>query len=121
MPTLAAQDVTLAYLKESFGLQHCLDPRFFPEWVQAETQAETQVSALEGQLLDRIKANFTSLMASSPVLENSVKMVILAPLLDLLGFYQPPFPIQTEPSIEITTEDEGVTIRGRIDILVTLG
>jgi predicted type IV restriction endonuclease len=118
MPTLAAEDVTLAQLKESFGLAHCQDPGFFPEWVLAKTEANTQVSALEEQLLDRIKANFTSLMDSPPVLENSVKMVVLAPLLDLLGFYQPPFNLQTEPSIEITTEDEGLTIRGRIDILV---
>jgi predicted type IV restriction endonuclease len=114
MPTLAAQDITLAQLKESFGLQHLDDPKFFPEW----QPPDIELSPLEQQTIDRIKANFTSLMDTSPVLENIVKMVILAPILDLLGFYQLPFAIQTEPSIEITTEDEGVIIRGRIDILV---
>jgi predicted type IV restriction endonuclease len=114
MPTLAAQDVTLAQLKEKFGVQQVQDPSFFPEW----SQAGAALSVPEIQVLDRIKANFTSLMDSPPVLENSVKMVVLAPLLDLLGFYQPPFALRTEPSIEITTEDGGTTIRGRIDILV---
>jgi predicted type IV restriction endonuclease len=114
MATLAAQDVTLAQLKEQFGVQQAHDPDFFPEW----SQAGAMLSLSETQVLDRIKANFTSLMDAPPVLENSVKMVVLAPLLDLLGFYQPPFMLRTEPSIEITTEDGGTTIRGRIDILV---
>jgi predicted type IV restriction endonuclease len=114
MPILAAQDVTLAQLKESFGVQQVHDPSFFPEWLQTRAT----LTPAEAQVLDRIKANFTSLMDSPPVLENSVKMVVLAPLLDLLGFYQPPFTLRTEPSVEITTEDEGTKIRGRIDILV---
>jgi predicted type IV restriction endonuclease len=114
MPILAAQDVTLAQLKENFGVQQVHDPGFFPEW----SQTEAVLSASEILALDRIKANFTSLMDAPPVLENSVKMVILAPLLDLLGFYQPPFTLRTEPSVEITTKDEGTKIRGRIDILV---
>jgi predicted type IV restriction endonuclease len=95
-------------------MQHIQDADFFPEW----WHPDRAISEIEREVLDRIKANFTSLMDSPPVLENSVKMVVLAPLLDLLGFYQPPFNLQTEPSIEITTEDEGLTIRGRIDILV---
>ncbi len=114
MPILAAQDVTIAQLKEAFNLQHNQDPSFFPEW----SQPSTSLSNLEVQILDRIKANFTSLMDAPSVLKNSVKMVILAPILDLLGFYQSPFTLRTEPSVEINTEDEGTIIRGRIDILV---
>jgi predicted type IV restriction endonuclease len=114
MATLGAQDVTLAQLKEQFGVQQAQDARFFPEW----SQAGAVLSPSETQVLDRIKANFTNLMDAPPVLENSVKRVVLAPLLDLLGFDQPLFMLRTEPSIEITTEDGGNTIRGRIDILV---
>jgi predicted type IV restriction endonuclease len=117
MLTLTAQDITIGTLKESFGLQQNQDADFFPEWRLGENSGVT-LSSLEQEILDRIKANFTSLMDRPPLLENSVKMVVLAPLLDLLGFYQPPFSIQTEPSIEITAEDEGTTVRGRIDILV---
>ncbi|EAW37704.1 type I restriction endonuclease [Lyngbya sp. PCC 8106] len=36
----------------------------------------------------------------------------------MAGFYQPPFSIKTESSIEITGEDEGIILRGKIDVLV---
>ncbi|NJR70782.1 MAG: restriction endonuclease subunit R [Synechococcales cyanobacterium CRU_2_2] len=114
MSILAAQDVTIAQLRDAFGLRHSQDPSFFPEW----SQPSVSLSDLEEQVLDRIKANFTSLMDAPSVLENTVKMVVLAPILDLLGFYQPPFSLRTEPSVAISTEDEGMIIRGRIDILV---
>ena len=52
------------------------------------------------------------------MLENTVKMVILSPLLDLAGFYQPPFRITAEEPVQITAEDEGQIVRGRIDVLV---
>ncbi len=45
-------------------------------------------------------------------------MVVLSPLLDMADFYLPPFHIKSEPSIEITTEDEGLMIRGQLDVLV---
>lgn len=45
-------------------------------------------------------------------------MVVISPLLDLAGFYQPPFRIETETSIDLAAEDEGVIVKGRIDILV---
>lgn len=114
MAILAAQDVTLAQLKAGLGLQYVEEPSFFPEWCRSEAS----LLSLELQMLDRIKVNFTSLMDDPPVLENTVKMVVLAPILDLLGFYQSPFSLRTEASIEITTVDEGTLIRGRIDILV---
>lgn len=76
------------------------------------------LSQPEQQFLDRVKENFVGLMEDPPMLENSVKMVVLAPLLDLAGFYHKPFRIETEPSVEISTEDEGLVIRGRIDVLV---
>jgi predicted type IV restriction endonuclease len=112
--TLAANQVTLRQLKESFGLELAQDANFFSEW----SAALPSLSALEQQLLDRVKENFAGLMEDPPMLENSVKMVVLAPLLDLAGFYHKPFRIETEPSVEIATEDEGVVIRGRIDVLV---
>ncbi|WP_353933065.1 type I restriction enzyme HsdR N-terminal domain-containing protein [Okeanomitos corallinicola TIOX110] len=53
-----------------------------------------------------------------PMLENTVKMVVLAPLLDLAGFYHKPFRIETETGVALEMEDEGTIIRGRIDVLV---
>ncbi len=50
--------------------------------------------------------------------EEAVKMIVLSPLLDLAGFYQPPFEIETETSTEISAVDEGVLVKGNIDVLV---
>jgi len=52
------------------------------------------------------------------MLENTVKMVVLSPLLDLAGFYQRPFRISTEKQLEILSEDEGTIVKGKIDVLV---
>lgn len=114
MQTIPATKVTLSELKQVFGLQQAQNPNFFPEWL--ETHADLSVE--EQHLLDRVKANFGELMADPPMLENSVKMVVLAPLLDLAGFYHKPFRIETETSVDVEMEDEGLVIRGRIDVLV---
>ena len=52
------------------------------------------------------------------MLESIVKMVVLSPLLDLAGFYRPPFRVNAETSIQISAEDEGEIVRGQIDVLV---
>lgn len=111
---IPATEVTLRALKQALGLQIAQDSNFFPEW--AETH--TALSDTEQQLLDRVKANFMGLMEDPPMLENSVKLVVLAPLLDLAGFYHKPFRIETETSMDVDLQDEGLVIRGRIDVLV---
>jgi len=114
--TIPATEVTLRELKQAFGLEMAQNPGFFPEWAEAE--AHVVLSEAEQQLLDRVKSNFMELMEDPPMLENSVKMVVLAPLLDLAGFYHKPFRIETETSVDVELEDEGTVIRGRIDVLV---
>jgi len=111
---IATGDITLGQLKNEFGLQKSNAPDFFPEW-QIAPIAPTD---LERQYLDRVKTNFEALLERPPLLEDGVKMVVLSPLLDLAGFYRPPFRIQTEASIEISAETDGTIVRGRIDILV---
>jgi hypothetical protein len=111
---IAAKDVTLRELKQNFGLQISQDPTFFTEWLDGFIPLNEE----DQQLLDRVKANFLELMEDPPMLENTVKMVVLAPLLDLAGFYHKPFRIETETTIALEMEDEGSIIRGRIDVLV---
>ncbi len=111
--TLPAKEITLHELTEKFGLQLVEDEQFFREW-QDDLPAITEA---EKQRLDRVKASYSNLLAYPPLLENTVKMVVLSPLLDLAGFYLPPFRIRSEKSIEISLEDEGVIIRGQIDVL----
>lgn len=51
-------------------------------------------------------------------MESIVKMVVLSPLLDIAGFYELLFRVNGEMSIAVSAEDEGVIIRGSIDVLV---
>jgi predicted type IV restriction endonuclease len=111
--TIQVRDVTLATLKERFGLKLVRDAQFFSEWKNGSHLTESECATL-----DRVQANFLNLLEQPPILENSVKMVVVSPLLDLAGFYQHPYRIETETSIEIEMEDEETVFRGRIDVLV---
>ncbi|BAY44458.1 hypothetical protein SAMD00079811_20580 [Scytonema sp. HK-05] len=111
---IQAQNVSLSYLEERFGLQVAENEEFFTEWFEGLPE----ITVLEKQYLDRVKTNFLRLVKRPPILEDAVKMVVLSPLLDLAGFYSEPFFIATEESIEIALEDEEEIIRGRIDVLV---
>jgi hypothetical protein len=112
--TLQDHLVKLSELKQKFGLTLVRDREFFPEW--SEVNPET--SELERVWCDRVRTNFLYLLENPPILENSVKMRVHSPLLDLAGFYQQPYRLETEPSVEIEVEDTGDIIKGRIDILV---
>jgi len=76
---IAAKDVTLRKLKQNLGLKISKDPNFFSEW----SKGLAELNEEERHLLDRVKANFLELMEDPPMLENTVKLVILASLLDL--------------------------------------
>jgi predicted type IV restriction endonuclease len=108
------QNVTFEYLEERFGLQQVDNQQFFTEWF--ENLAE--IPDLDKQYLDRVKLQLLRLIKRSPLLENAVKLVILSPLLNLAGFYDEPFFLKTEKSIEIKVEDQDEIIKGRIDVLV---
>lgn len=114
--TLKASDVTLGYLVDRFGLTQTSDSQFFQEW-QA---ASAEVAIADVQRLDRVKSNFQYLIQKPPFLESAVQMVVISPLLDLAGFYQPPFRIQTEAEVAISSVDpeEETLIRGKLDILI---
>ena len=110
---IQGKDVTLAQLIDEFGLHLADDELFFSEW----QQDLPELSDLEKQSLNEVKTEYLHL-SKYPILEPVVKMVVLSPLLRLAGFYQPPFYIASEQEVRISSEDEGMIIRGRIDILV---
>ena len=112
--TLQARTLTLRDLIASFGLHLTLDPAFFREW----QVALPEVTETEKAYLDRVKAGYLNLIEYPPLLEKAVQMAILSPILFLAEFYLPPFHIKTEKSIEISAEDEGVVVRGQLDILL---
>jgi predicted type IV restriction endonuclease len=111
--TIPVDKVTLFELQQRFNLQQVDSARFFPEVFPPLPE----LSEFEVQRLARIQEIYTNL-ANRSVLETTVKMAILSPLLDLAGFYLPPFYIDTEAEVLLTAEEDGIPIRGRIDVLV---
>ena len=108
------RNIGIAYLEERFGLEQTDNEAFFTEW--GENLPE--ISELEKQYLDKVKLHFLRLVKYPPLSEETVKLVVLSPLLSLSGFYDEPFFIRSESSIEIAVEDQEEVIRGRIDVLV---
>ncbi|MEL6380978.1 MAG: hypothetical protein AAFQ89_00605 [Cyanobacteria bacterium J06626_18] len=109
MQVIAANQITLGALKTRFGLIFESDTAFFPEWQRHDDLPEP-----ERQTLDRVKSNFLTLLERSVVLENTVKMVVLSPLLDLAGFYASPYSIEGETGVDIEVPDRDEIIRGRM-------
>lgn len=114
MQTIQAKDISIYELEEKFDLQLSTDTDFFTEW----KDNLPSLTDIEKQSLKRVQSNYFNLTRRRLISEEAVKMVVLSPLLDLAGFYQPPFEIETETSVEIVVEEEEVNLKGNIDVLV---
>lgn len=114
MQTIQAKDISLYELEKKFNLQLSTDTDFFTEW----KDNLPSLTDIEKQSLKRVQGNYFNLTRRRLISEEAVKMVVLSPLLDLAGFYQPPFEIETETSVEILAEEEEVKVKGNIDVLV---
>jgi hypothetical protein len=111
---IQARDISLYDLEEKFGLELVTDTGFFTEWIENLPLLTDE----EKTSLERIKSNYLNLTKRRPMSEEAVKMVVLSRLLDLAGLYQAPYEIETETSTQISALDEGVTVKGNIDVLV---
>jgi hypothetical protein len=111
--TIQARNVTMYDLETQFKIEWVEDDQFFREW----QDDLPEISEAEKQRLDRVKASYRNLLKHPPLLENTVKMVVLSPFLDLADFYLAPFHVTSEKSVEIIDEDEGVIVRGQLDVL----
>ncbi|MBW4699910.1 MAG: restriction endonuclease subunit R [Aphanocapsa lilacina HA4352-LM1] len=112
--TLNARDLSLKQLAERFGIRESENELLF-----SALQEELPRITPEEQLhLERIRRNYRALSAAGPLSEDAVKMVVLGPLLDMAGFFEAPFQLQTEAQVEFASEDEGIIYRGKIDVLV---
>jgi hypothetical protein len=110
-----ASEISLAELKERFSLQRSPDPNFFSE--TKETLPD--LSEIERIALERVKQNFLDQLRSRLLIEETVKLVVVAPLLDLAGFYRAPYQIESEVPVQLAIpDDEEGLIQGRIDTLI---
>jgi hypothetical protein len=113
--TIAADQLTLYDLEQKFHLRRTYDRNFFPEW-QGMSPA---LARGEQERLERVQQHYAHL-ANRPMLEGMVKMVVVSPLLDLAGFFDPPFYSTSEASMNLIAKDGKLTVRGKMDVLVML-
>jgi hypothetical protein len=113
--TIAAEQLTLYDLEQKFQLQRVYDRQFLAEWQNVVPALTT----MEQQRLERVQQHYLHL-ATRPMLEGMVKMVVVSPLLDLAGFFDAPFYSTSEASMNLTAKDGKVTVHGKMDVLVLL-
>ncbi|MCY7385342.1 MAG: DUF2959 domain-containing protein [Microcoleus sp. CAN_BIN18] len=71
--TIQARNVALNDLETQFKIEWIEDDQFFREW----QDDLPEITDAEKQRLDRVKASYRNLLKHPPLLENTVKMVVL--------------------------------------------
>jgi hypothetical protein len=108
---------SLGEVEERFNLRRTEDEQFFTEWYENLPEITDEEKAS----LDIIRRRYLYHLADGNLTEGTVTLIMGSPLLEKAGFYDYPFKMRGEASIEVVfdEEDEEVeTLRGRIDILV---
>lgn len=105
---------TLAEVENRFQLNRNEAADFFPEW----REALPDLSPTEKERLRIIRQRLLYHRADGDLLEGAVMLLVASPLLELAGFYDPPFKLKAEVSVEITIDDGEEILRGRIDGLI---
>lgn len=105
---------TLNHVHQKLGLQRATDSQFFTEWFEGLPSLTT----LEQENLDIIRQRFRYHREEGQVTEGAVNAIVVSRLMELAGFYDPPFRLRSELPVEIETTVENETLRGRIDFLV---
>jgi hypothetical protein len=115
--TLAVTDHidSLAEAEIQFGLVRTDNPLFFPEW----SSDLPELSAAEQQRLDLTKQRYLYHRQYGHLLEGAVNFIIISPLLEMAGLYDPPFHLRSEASIRLELKDDNDKVyQGRIDSLI---
>lgn len=108
---------TFRQVEQKLGLSLSDDPDFFLEW----TEKLPELEAAERLRLDAVRKNYLYQISDGALLEETIKLVILSPLLELAGFYSTPYKFRAEVPVEMEAlGDNDEVLRGRIDGLVLL-
>jgi hypothetical protein len=106
---------TLGQVQDKLGISLTEDARFFEEWMGVGES----VTEADRSRLDQVRRNFLYQSSDGVLLEETIKMIILSPLLELAGFYQAPFRFRAEVSVAVEAiGEQDEVLRGRIDGLV---
>jgi len=105
--------LTIADVENKFQLRPSLEPTFFREW----QNDLPELTELEKASLDRLLVRFAGHRRRGILAEGVVDKLIISPLLDLVGFYEPEYGVRTEESVEFALEGDEEVLRGRILIV----
>jgi len=100
--------------QQKFNITQTNEPQFFTEWLNDLPE----LTEAEKTSLDRLKNRYLYYAADGFILEATVNIIILSPLLELLGFCDPPFKIRGEKFVKIEIENGDTVLEGFIDTLV---
>lgn len=105
---------TLADAEKTLHLTRTEDEHFFPEWYVdlPDLTDEEKAGLIE------LRRRYMYQRSLGHLLENTVTLLFASPLLTLAGFYDPPFIVKAEESIELVIEDSEEVLQGRLDVLV---
>ncbi len=107
---------TIALAETRFNLSLTEDGAFFPEW-QSDLLS---LSSHEKKSLDELRQRYLYQRSAGQLLEGTVTLLLVSPLLAIAGFYDPPFCVPAEESVSLTVHDGEEILSGRIDVLVWL-
>ena len=107
---------TLIEAESKFGLTPSSEPEFFWEW----SVDLPKLNESEQVRLNLIKQRYQYHRKYGQLAESTVNAIIVSPLLELAGFFDPPSRLRSEASVKFAVDDEDEILRGRIDSLVVL-
>lgn len=79
---------TFRQVEEKLGLTLSKDQSFFTKWMDEQPAGLTEI---EQARLDQIRSNYLYQISDGILLEETIKIVVLSPMLELAGFYQAPY------------------------------
>ncbi|MDF5720167.1 MAG: type I restriction endonuclease subunit R [Rhizonema sp. PD37] len=97
-----------------FGLVRVESGQFFQEW----STGLPEITSDEKISLDVVRRRYLYHRAGGDLLEGTVMLLLVSPLLALAGFYDPPFKIKAEAAVALVLDDGEEILRGRIDVLI---
>jgi len=105
---------SLSDLQTRCNLHQAEDENFFNEWFTELPQLNLQ--ELSG--VTRIKQRYDYHRVDGLLLEGTINLLVVSPLLELAGFLDSPYRIRSPYGINLEIEEPEETIRGFIDVLV---
>ncbi|MBE9127101.1 MULTISPECIES: type I restriction enzyme HsdR N-terminal domain-containing protein [unclassified Coleofasciculus] len=105
---------TLAEAEQRLNLARNEDEAFFSEW----QTFLPQLSSTEQSALRELRQRYLYQRSEGQLLEGTITLLLVSPLLAIAGLYDPPFRVRAEESVQLILSDEEEILQGRIDVLV---